>query len=342
MLGVNLTSIITKQVLNLDWLQGKIVAVDANNYLYQFLSLVRTRNGTPLKDSEGHVTSHLAGLMFRSTRLIHDYKIDLVFVFDGQPPELKKDEIARRRQRRNAAHEEWQRALKAGDYKKAFSKAVVTSRLTQSMIKDAKKLLSLLGIPFVQALGEAEAQAAYMAIKGHVWGASSKDYDTLLFGAPRLVRFLTIHGKEFLPSKGVTRPLKPELINLQTFLLHHKIELSQLIDLAILVGTDFNNGIKGVGPKTALKLVKEYKRIENLPTKFLSKLSPNYSRVRELFLNPETTSNYRIGYSRLQENKLFNFLCDQRDFERKRVETIVERMKNVYRLKKQPKLEEWL
>ncbi|MCW3980045.1 MAG: flap structure-specific endonuclease, partial [Candidatus Bathyarchaeota archaeon] len=119
-MGVNLTSIISKRVLNLDWLRGKILAVDANNYLYQFLSLVRTRNGTPLKDSEGHVTSHLAGLMSRSTRLIQDYKIDLVFVFDGQPPELKRNEIARRRQHRIAAHEEWQKALKAGDYKKAF------------------------------------------------------------------------------------------------------------------------------------------------------------------------------------------------------------------------------
>lgn len=342
MLGVNLTSIITKQILDLDWLQGKSLAVDANNYLYQFLSLVRTRNGTPLKDSAGHITSHLAGLMFRSTRLIHDYKIDLVFVFDGQPPELKRKEIARRRQHRTAAHEEWQRALKVGDYKKAFSKAVMTSRLTRGMIRDAKKLLSLLGIPFVQAPGEAEAQAAYMAIRGHVWGASSKDYDTLLFGAPRLVRFLTIHGKEYLPSKGVSRPLKPELIDLQSFLLHHEIQLSQLIDLAILVGTDFNDGLRGVGPKTALKLVKEYKRIENLPTKFRSNLSPTYLRVRELFLNPETTSNYRIGYGRLQEDMLFDFLCDQRDFDRKRVETIVERMKSVYARKKQPKLEEWL
>ncbi|UCE96229.1 MAG: flap endonuclease-1 [Candidatus Bathyarchaeota archaeon] len=340
-MGVNLTPIMVRKIQTLDDLRGKSLAVDANNYLYQFLSLIRTRDGTPLKDSRGNITSHLAGLMFRSTRLLRDFRIDLVFVFDGKPPTMKGEEIKKRRAQREKAFREWQEALKTRDYAKAFSKAVMTSRLTRSMIEDAKTLLHLLGIPYVQAPSEAEAQAAYMAKQGDVWAASSKDYDGILFGAPKLLRFLTIQGKEYLPSKGVARPLKPELIILQQFLSHHGISRSQLIDLAILVGTDFNEGIKGIGPKTALKIIKKHRKIENLPGELAQKIPPKYAKVREIYLNPETTSEYNLLYGPLREEELSHFLIDQRDFAQKRVETIVQRMKDVYRLKKQTKLEGW-
>ena len=339
-LGVNLTPIIKKRILTLDDLRRRSLAVDANNYLYQFLSLIRTKDGTPLKDLRGNITSHLAGLMFRSTRLIHDFDMKLIFVFDGHPPKLKKKEIKRRREQREKALREWRIALQEHDYKKAFSKAVMTSRLTQSMIEDAKKLLRLLGIPYVQAPSEAEAQAAYMAMQGDVWAASSKDYDCVLFGSPNLVRFLTIYGREYLPSKGMTRPIKPELINLQEFLSHHRITRPQLVDLAILVGTDFNKGIKGVGPKTALKLIKEYGRIEDLPRRFqLDTLE--YVEVRKIYLAPETTSNYNLKLGPLCEEELYCFLCDQRGFNRKRVELAARRMKQVCRKGEQIGLERW-
>lgn len=341
-MGVNLTPIIVKQTLTLHDLRGKSLAVDANNYLYQFLSLIRTRDGTPLKDSQGNITSHLAGLMFRSTRLIHDFNIDLVFVFDGQPPALKEEEIKKRREQREKAFREWQQALQARDYAKAFSKAVMTSRLTRSMIEDSQKLLTLLGISHVQAPSEAEAQTAYMAMQGDVWAASSKDYDSILFGAPKLLRFLTIHGQEYLPSKGIARPLKPELITLSQLLSHHGINRQQLVDLAILVGTDFNEGIRGIGPKTALKLVKEYGRIETLPDKFLSRIPLHYEKVREIYLHPKTTSNYNLNYGPLREEELLNFLCTQRDFTPTRVETVIQRMEEVYRQKRLVGLEKWL
>jgi flap endonuclease-1 len=329
-----------KKTLNLDYLKGKTIAVDANNYLYQFLALVRTRYGTPLKDSNGNITSHLAGLLFRSTRLIHDYDMSLVFVFDGSPPKLKMKEIRRRRAQRDKAKREWQKALQKGDYRKAFSKAVMTSRLTKSMVGDAKKLLELLGIPHIQALDEAEAQAAYMAIRKDVWAASSKDYDCLLFGAPKLVRFLTIHGREYLPSKGLTRPLNPELIDLQQLLSFHQITRQQLVDLAILVGSDFNEGIKGVGPKTALKLVKKYGKIESLPDKFSEEV-PKYREIREIFLKPKTISEYQLSLTQLNEKELYHFLCDERSFNPKRVDVAVERMKKIYRRRRHTGLERW-
>ena len=341
-LGVNLTPIMIKKILRLENLRGKSFAVDANNMLYQFLALIRMPDGTPLQDSNGNITSHLAGLMFRSTRLICDYNIRLIFVFDGKPPKLKQREIVKRRELREKATVEWKAALRAGDHITAFSKAVMTSRLTRPMTKDAKKLLQLLGIPFVQAPSEAEAQTAYMAFKGDVWAANSKDYDSLLFGAPRLLRYLTISGKEFLPSKGIARPLKPELINLSSFLSHHGITREQLIDIAILMGTDFNKGIKGIGPKTAVNLLKRHGKIENMPDEIRSKIEgQNSEQVRKLFLQPPVTSNYTLNYASLNEEGLTDFLCNQRDFSRQRVETAIRRMKKFYADKKQTELEKW-
>jgi len=341
-LGVNLTPIMIKKILSLEDLRGKSLAVDAQNYLYQFLSLIRMQDGTPLQDSHGNVTSHLAGLMFRSTRLIHDYDIYLVFVFDGLPPQLKHHEIMKRREMREKATQEWQTALKAGDYATAFSKAIMSSHLTRPMIEDSKRLLQFLGIPFVQAPSEAEGQAAYMALKGEVWAASSKDYDSLLFGTPRLLRYLTISGREFLPSKGVSRPLKPELIELDSFLSNYEITREQLIDLALLIGTDFNEGLKGVGPKTALSLIKNYGKIENLPIEIRATLEvQNYKEVRRFFLEPEVTTDYTLRYGDLQEDELYRFLCDQRDFSHERVETVIQRMKTFYASRKQTELQKW-
>lgn len=341
-MGVYLTPIMVKKILNLDDIRGKSLAVDANNYLYQFLALIRMPDGTPLHDSDGNVTSHLAGLMFRSTRLIHEYGITLSFVFDGEPPALKREEIAKRRKLREVATQQWQKALQKGDYSTAFSKAIMTSRLTQPMIEDAKRLLHLMGIPFVQAPSEAEAQCAHIALKGDVWAASSKDYDSLLFGAPRLLRYLTISGREFLPSKGITRLLKPELIELNECLEHWTISREELVDLGILVGTDFNEGVKGIGPKKALSLIQKYQRIENLPHEIKSKVNmQNYEEVRHFFLQPKITNDYSLEYGTLLEDELYNFLCNERAFSRERVATVVQRMKEFYATKSQAKLKEW-
>jgi len=341
-LGTNLTPIIVKQIIKLEDLKGKSLAVDANNVLYQFLSLIRTPDGTPLMDSKGNITSHLVGLMFRSTRLIHDYGSHLVFVFDGKPPQLKGKEIEKRREVRKKATLEYEEAVKMGDYATAWSKAVMTSRLTRPLIDDAKKLLELLGIPHFQAPSEGEAQTAYMAKKGDVWAANSRDYDSLLFGAPRLVRYVTISGKEFLPSKGVSRPLKPEFISLEKLLSHHRITREQLIDLAILIGTDFNDGIRGIGPKTALRLIKKHERLEDLPEDLKSKLPTSYEDVRNIFLKPKVADDYQIEWGELQEEELYEFLCDQRGFSRQRVETVVQRMKRFYSDKTQISLGKWI
>jgi flap endonuclease-1 len=338
-LGVNLTSIVVKRVVSLDDLRGKSFAVDAFVVLHQFLALIRGRDGSPLTDSEGRVTSHLVGLAFRTTRLIADYGTRLVFVFDGRPPELKRAEVESRREAREKSEEEYRVAVAAGDYKAAFSKAVMTGRLTSEGIADAKRLLDLLGIPWVQAPSEGEAQAAYMAARGDVWASNSQDYDSLLFGAPRLVRYITIQGEEWLPSKGRARKLEPEIIELEGLLQGIGVTREQLIDLAILIGTDFNQGVRGIGPKTALKLIRTHGSIKGLPPEIAAKLPPDVDAIRRVYLEPDVTDSYSLEEGGLDEEELYGFLCGERSFSRERVETMVRRMR---RARGQSNLSRWM
>jgi flap endonuclease-1 len=323
-MGVLLTPIVVKETLTLDALRGRLLAVDGQAELYQFLALIRLRDGTPLRDSKGRITSHLAGLFYRTTRLIADYGVKLAFVFDGTPPPRKAAEIERRRSIRQRYEAEHAEALRAGDLARAYSKATMTSRLTREMVGEARELLRLLGIPTVQAPSEAEAQAAHMAAAGAVWAAGSKDYDSLLFGATRLVRFLTISGKEFLPSQGTFRPLVPELVELDRMLTTLRVNRAQLIDLAILVGTDFNHGVKGIGPKKALKLVQEYERIERMP-EAIQRALDDVEGVRQIYMNPPATDTYEIAFGEPDFASVVEFLCTDREFSKDRVTAALER-----------------
>lgn len=335
-MGVNLTPIIKKKVVDLPYLSGKMLAFDANNVLYQFLALIRTRGGIPLTDKNGNITSHVTGLAFRATRLLCDYNIRLVYVFDGTPPQLKMTEIQKRREIKKKARKEWEEALKIQDYATAYSKSTMTSSLTPDMINDAQQLLTYLGIPYVQAPSEAEAQAAYMT--KDIYAASSRDYDTLLFGAKRQVRYVTIQGREYLPSKGYSRRYQPEIINLQEFLHHLHITREQLVDLSILMGNDFTAGIKGIGPKKGLALIKEYGSLENLPSPIYEKLPEHYNEIRHIFLNPDVTDEYSLQYTPYQEENLIQFLKDK-SFSEKTINAIVTRMRS---FSHKGTLERWL
>jgi flap endonuclease-1 len=321
--GVLLTPIITKQTLSLDDLRRRSLAIDGNAELYQFLALIRLRDGTPLRDSRGRITSHLAGLFYRTTRLIAEYRIEPIFVFDGMPPALKAAEIERRRSTRERYAQEHAEAVRAGDLARAYSKATMTSRLTRDMIGEARELLHRLGIPAIQAPSEAEAQAAHMARTGRVWAAASKDYDSLLFGAPKLLRFLTISGREFLPSQGTFRPIVPELIELDRLLGGWQITREQLVDVAILVGTDFNEGVKGIGPKKALALIQKHGRLEAIPA-YAGQLG-DVSAIRRLYLEPDVTDTYEIAFGKPDVAGVTAFLCEERAFARDRVAAALDR-----------------
>lgn len=324
-MGVLLTPIIVKQTLALEDLRGKRLAIDGNGELYQFLALIRLRDGSPLRDSKGRITSHLSGLFYRTTRLMTDYKPELIFVFDGKPPALKFEEIARRRSIKERYEAEHAEAVAAGDLAKAYSKATMTSRLTREMAQEARELLRLMGLPVIQAPSEGEAQASHLAARGDAWAAGSKDYDCLLFGAPRLLRFLTVSGKEFLPSNGTFRSILPELIDVDALLKHYGIARAQLVDLAILVGTDFCDGIKGIGPKKALKLVIEFGSIDNMPAQIREAIGPEIGEIRRIFLEPEVTDDYRTDFAAPDWDGIIRFLCDEREFSRERVTAALKR-----------------
>ena len=324
-MGVPLTPIVVSQPISLSDLHGKVVAIDGHGELYQFLALIRLRDGTPLRDPLGRVTSHLSGLFYRTTRLIAEHRLRPVFVFDGTPPALKAAELDKRRAVKQRYEAEAEAARAGGDAAGAYSKSTMTSRLTREMVSEARELLRLMGVPTVQAPSEGEAQAAHMAATGAVWAAVSKDYDTLLFGAPKLVRFLTFSGKEFLPSKGTFRPITPELIELQGWLQHLGITRAQLVDLAMLVGTDFNPGIKGIGPKKALQLVLKHGRLEAMPHEICQPLLPLAPSIRDLYLAPAVTDEFEVVFRPCDREGIVRLLCDERAFSRERVEAALER-----------------
>jgi len=323
-MGVNLTPIMIRHPTSLEALRGRTIAVDGNLELYQFLSIMRTRDGQPLMDSRGRVTSHLNGLLTRTARLIADYDIRPVFVLDGPPPDLKRAEIARRREAREKARAQYEAALASGDVGAAWSKAVMTSRLTREMVEEAKSLLTLLGIPWVQAPTEGEAQAAFLASRGDVWAAGSKDYDALLFGAPRLVRFLAVRSTEFLPSRGRSRDVPPETIDLAENLGALGVTRKQLIDAAILVGTDFFSGLEGFGPKTAVKQVREWGDLAHAPDKVREELPDNLEQIRSFFRSPPVDPASVPSPSRPRPEEVLGFLCEERGFSRDRVRTVLE------------------
>jgi flap endonuclease-1 len=257
-LGVNLRGLVPITTVKLEDLSGKVVAIDAYNALYQFLAIIRQPDGTPLKDSSGKVTSHLSGLLYRTSNLV-EMGIKPIYVFDGVPPVLKAAEIQRRREVKVQAAVHYEKAVAKGDTVKMRMFAQATTSMKDYMKDDSQKLLELMGLPWVQAPSEGEAQAAHMTRKGETDYCASQDYDSLLFGAPMLLRNVTISGRRKLPSKNIYVDVVPELVELAKVLKECGITHEQLIDVGILIGTDFNpDGIKGLGPKTALKLIKQH------------------------------------------------------------------------------------
>jgi len=342
-MGVNLRDLVPKTKVALRDLSGNSIAIDAYNALYQFLAIIRQPDGTPLKDSSGRVTSHLSGLLYRTSNLV-EMGIKPIYVFDGVPPALKETEIKRRVKVKKEALVKYERAVKEGRIEEARMYAQATSRLKDYMAEDSKRLLDLMGIPWVQAPSEGEAQAAHLVKRGDAYYCASQDYDSLLFGAPRFVRNVTISGRRKLPRKKVYIEVVPEIVELEQVLKECGITYEQLIDVGILIGTDFNpEGIKGLGPKTALKLVKEHGSLENvLPHIKNAEFPVEPQRIREIFLHPKVTDNYKIEWKEPDAEDVINFICRERDFSENRVRKTLEKMrKGAEELKGKTTLEKW-
>ncbi|BAA30521.1 flap endonuclease-1 [Pyrococcus horikoshii] len=337
-MGVPIGDLVPRKEIDLENLYGKKIAIDALNAIYQFLSTIRQRDGTPLMDSKGRITSHLSGLFYRTINLM-EAGIKPAYVFDGKPPEFKRKELEKRREAREEAELKWKEALAKGNLEEARKYAQRATKVNEMLIEDAKKLLQLMGIPIIQAPSEGEAQAAYMASKGDVYASASQDYDSLLFGAPRLIRNLTITGKRKMPGKDVYVEIKPELVVLDEVLKELKITREKLIELAILVGTDYNpGGVKGIGPKKALEIVR-YSR--DPLAKFQRQSDVDLYAIKEFFLNPPVTNEYSLSWKEPDEEGILKFLCDEHNFSEERVKNGIERLKKAIKAGRQSTLESW-
>ncbi len=308
-----------KRPAKLSDLSGKRFAVDAYNAIYQFLSSIRQPDGTPLMDSSGKVTGHLAGIFYRNAKLL-EAGIRPIYVFDGKPPGFKADVISQRAEKKLEAHAAWRAALEKGNLAEAKKFAQATSRLTSEMVEDSKQLLRLMGIPVVESPSEGEAQAAQLAIEGTADAVASQDMDCMLFGAPLLLRNLSIGGKRKMPGKNEFVEVQPEYIELQAALDSLGVDRQKLVWMGILVGTDFDEGVNGVGPKKALKIVKECSSLSEAAQKAgAADQLALFEAVESFFLSPPVHKNLQVSFGSMDTGGLMKFLCSKHDFSEERV-----------------------
>ena len=327
-MGVKFKDIVTPEEISLKDLEGRTVAIDAYNTIYQFLSGIRQRDGSPLMDQNGNVTSHLSGILYRTSSIV-DKGIKPIYVFDGDSSEHKAKTLEQRRAIKEEAMEKWEEAKAAGNIEDARKFAIRTSRMSPYILESSKKLLDYMGIPYVQAEGEGEAQGAYMVKQGDAWAVASQDYDCLLFGAPRIIRNLTLSG-------GLSNL---EYLELEKVLNDIDLTREQLIDVALMVGTDFNEGIHGIGAKTGLKLIRNNSLEDILVQKGITEVDVEPDELRDIFLKHEVNTDYDIKFKSAKKDKLVEFMCEEHGFSESRVLNVTEKLKKLSSTQKS--LEDW-
>jgi flap endonuclease-1 len=315
-MGVDLGDIVVAHETPLEEVGGR-VGIDAYNALYGFLANIRGRDGTPLKDSKGRVTSHLSGLLYRTANL-YEAGIKPCYVFDGEPPELKRKTLEERDERRSEAEEAYEEAARRGDEAAMLKHAQQATRLEPPQVETSVALLDALNVPWIEAPAEGEAQAARMCGDDALDSVGSQDYDSLLFGAPTLVRNLTVRGRG-------GNELTPDRIILEETLEELSLTREGLVEVAVLVGTDYNEGIHGYGPKTALETVRG-DGFEEAVEENRDEFSVEVEEVKSLFLDPETTGDYDIDWETPDSEQAVSLLSDEHDFSRDRVVSAVERI----------------
>ncbi len=316
-MGVKFKDITNPEKLTMGDLKSKVLTIDASNVIYKFLTTMRQVDGTPLKDLNGNITSHLNGIMFQTASLI-EMGIKPVYVFDGKAPELKKETQEERISVKEESQKKYEEAKKKGDMESARKYAARTSHLDNHIIRSAKELLELMGLPYIQSKTEGEAQASYMVTQNDAWAVVSQDYDCLQFGAPRMVR-------NFRLSKSQSKDL--EIIYLDKTLKELDLTREQLIDVAILVGTDFNKGIHGIGAKTGIKLIHKYGTLEKVLEIKDKTIEVDADDIREIFLHPDVITNYDLTFKQPKRDKLIKFLVDDHDFDIDRTKSAIDKIK---------------
>ena len=301
---------------------GRKVAIDASMAVYQFLIAIR-QDGNQLTNDDGEVTSHLAGLFYRTIRLL-DNGIKPVFVFDGKPPQMKSGELAKRAERREEAEKQLAKAQEAGEAEDIdkYSRRLV--KVTREHMSDCKKLLRLMGIPVVEAPTEAEAQCALLVKSGKVYATATEDMDALTFHSSRLLRHMTFSEARKMPiQEFVYDRVLSEL----------EMSHEQFVDLCILLGCDYCDSIRGVGPKRAFDLIKQHKSIEEIlkhidTKKYTIPQDWVYKEARSLFLTPDVTpaENVVLKWTDPNEEEIVEFMVQQKGFNEERIRNGVKKI----------------
>lgn len=348
-MGIKINELVNevKRTITFENLLNKRVAIDAFNTIYQFLAIIRQRDGTLLMDDEGNVTSHLSGLFYRTINFL-EHNIRPIFVFDGTPSELKLDTIEERRKIKEEYKEKMIKAKEEEDFREAKKYAQLTSKLDENMIEESKKLINYFGIPIVDASSEGEAQSAYLVQLGDAWACASQDYDTLLFGGERLIRNFAV--SRTVKVRDTSKTLDIEYISLGKFLEHLKISREQLVEMGVLIGTDFFPGIKGIGQHTALDLVKEYGSLENILKSNIKVRGKEINidmkvidQIKQIFLNPDIKKEYpKLVWKKIEYEKIQELLIEQHNFSTQRVNNALERLKKQELSKRQVTLDSFL
>jgi flap endonuclease-1 len=331
-MGIAISELITKKEIKLEELKGKKLAIDAFPVIYQFLASIRQPDGTLLMDNNQNITSHLMGISTRIPKLM-EAGLKLAFIFDGPPPEMKLMESQIREQRKTKAEEKLKEAIEEEDTESIVKYKKQSIRITEDIVRESEEFIRALGLPTIKAPSEAEAQAAFMAEKGDVYAIVSQDHDSLLYSAPRMIKNITVSPKRKI--KGMYVTVHPEMIVLKDALKKLKINQDQLIALSILVGTDYNpGGVKGIGPKTALKLVQEHKSFEKIFANVDAEF--NWKKVYATFKSMPIMKNYQLKWKEPDIDKIKKILLN-RDFSEERIDKLLERLKP----KQQKELDKW-
>ena len=338
-MGLNLKDIVTREKTTLEAFTGKVIAIDAYNAIYQFLASIRGPDGLQLTDSEGRITSHLSGLLYRNVNFL-SLGIKPVYVFDGKPPSLKTAEIERRKQIKKDATVKYEKAVAEGNMDDARKYAQQTTSMKDGMVKESKEFLTLFGIPYVDAPSEGEATAAHMTNTGKAYASASQDYDSVLCGAKRLVRNFTSSGRRKIPNRNSYIDIVPEIIETRKTLESIKMTHEELVDVGILIGTDFNpNGFERIGPKTAIKMIKQHSRLEDIPQIQEQLQEIDFQQIRKIFLDPKVADVDEIIFEKTDSEGITAYLRE-RSFSEDRVQSTLNRLKKALE-KKSQNLDQW-
>jgi len=311
---------------NLYKLSGKKVAVDASLVIYQ--NLLNVGNRPLFKNSDGKITNHLSGLFYKIVQYL-SLNIELIFIFDGKPPDIKSDTIYERKKKANEAKEKMDKAV-TKEEKDKYEKASL--RLTKEMVDDVKKLLNLMGVSYIHPDGEGEAFASELCRIGYVDYVLTEDMDTLVYGCPKLIRNCldrTVKRKDII-----------SVIHYEKVLEDFNLTQDQFIEFCIFCGCDYCDSVPKIGNITALKLIKEHGNIETIINNNTKYAFPEnylelFKQSKVIFLmwrDKIDVNDMNIQKSQKNMSGLIQFLVGEIEMNEKKVQNGIKKIMNIYKV----------